>query len=183
MWSLIVEAGKIYHHRYGHFAHDQMVGKPWGSRLKAESATGFIYLLKPTPELWTVNLPHRTQILYLADISLISSFLELSVGSKMIECGTGSGSFSHSIVRTIAPHGHLYTFEYHQERTEKARKEFELHGLSEFITLECRNVCQDGFGLVNLVDSGKFLAMIHYEFFWIYLHLGKRSRSQKKLLM
>ena len=29
---------------------------------------------------------------------------------------TGSGSFSHSIARTIAPSGTLYTFEYHKER-------------------------------------------------------------------
>ena len=35
--------------------------------------------------------------------------------------GTGSGSMSHSLIRTIAPSGHLHTFEFHAERAEKAR--------------------------------------------------------------
>ena len=32
--------------------------------------------------------------------------------------GTGSGSLSHAIVRTIAPAGHLYTYDFHEQRTE-----------------------------------------------------------------
>jgi tRNA (adenine57-N1/adenine58-N1)-methyltransferase len=72
----------------------------------------------------------------------------------MIESGTGSGSFSHSIIRTIAPAGHLYTFEYHKERADKAKKEFDDHGLSDFVTIECRNVCEQGFGLKNAVEAG-----------------------------
>lgn len=42
--------------------------------------TGWVYLLAPTPELWTVVLRHRTQILYVADISMICTFLELKPG-------------------------------------------------------------------------------------------------------
>lgn len=41
---------------------------------------GFVYLLFPTSELWTQALRHRTQILYVADISLITLFLELRPG-------------------------------------------------------------------------------------------------------
>lgn len=83
------------------------------------------------------------------------SYLDLKPGKVMIESGTGSGSFSHSIARTIAPTGHLYTFEYHQERVAVATKEFEEHGLEELVTIECRDVCKNGFGLVNKVDAGK----------------------------
>ena len=37
--------------------------------------------------------------------------------------GTGSGSMSHSLIRTIAPTGHLHTFEFHAERAEIAKYE------------------------------------------------------------
>ena len=66
---------------------------------------GYAYVLYPTPELWTKTLPHRTQIIYATDISLVLLQLELKPGSIVIESGTGSGSLSHSFLRTIAPTG------------------------------------------------------------------------------
>jgi tRNA A58 N-methylase Trm61 len=38
-------------------------------------------------ELWTLALPHRTQILYMADISLIIFELDIKPGSIVIEAG------------------------------------------------------------------------------------------------
>ncbi|KAK5815755.1 tRNA methyltransferase complex subunit Cpd1 [Linnemannia elongata] len=139
--------------KFGNYKHADMIGLQYGTKLGSNTGRGFLFLLYPTPELWTLILPHRTQILYIADISLIMSYLDLKPGKVMIESGTGSGSFSHSIARTIAPTGHLYTFEYHQERVAVATKEFEEHGLEELVTIECRDVCKNGFGLVNKVDA------------------------------
>ena len=58
------------------------IGRSYGSKVDATDGKGFIYVLSPTPELWTQVLKHRTQILYIADISLITSLLELKPGSK-----------------------------------------------------------------------------------------------------
>ncbi|KAG9061514.1 tRNA (adenine-N(1)-)-methyltransferase catalytic subunit trm61 [Linnemannia hyalina] len=139
--------------KFGNYKHADMIGLQYGTKLGSNTGRGFLFLLYPTPELWTLILPHRTQILYIADISLIMSYLDLKPGKVMIESGTGSGSFSHSIARTIAPTGHLYTFEYHQERVAVATKEFEDHGLEGLVTIECRDVCKNGFGLVNKADA------------------------------
>ena len=58
------------------------IGKPLGSRVEStgRGSTGWVYLLAPTPELWTMGLRHRTQILYVADISMVCTFLELKPG-------------------------------------------------------------------------------------------------------
>ncbi|KAG8781237.1 tRNA (adenine-N(1)-)-methyltransferase catalytic subunit trm61 [Ceratobasidium sp. 428] len=151
--SIVVTPGKELNGRYGVYRHADLVGVPYGSKLSSRNGRGFIHVLRPTPELWTLALPHRTQILYHADISYIAMWLAIKPGSVVIEAGTGSGSFSHSVARTIGPTGRLYSFEFHEQRANKARDEFNRHGMSDFVTLEHRNVCKDGFGLQDKVDS------------------------------
>ncbi|ORX53670.1 tRNA methyltransferase complex GCD14 subunit [Hesseltinella vesiculosa] len=148
-----IKSGEETNTRFGVFKHDDLIGKEYGSKVVSSNYKGFIYVLHPTPELWTMVLPHRTQILYLPDISFISTYLDMKPGSRVLECGTGSGSFSHSIARTIAPTGKLYTFEYHEQRTQVAQKEFDDHGLSDLIVLQQRDVCKDGFGLEDAVNA------------------------------
>ncbi|KAG9097694.1 tRNA (adenine-N(1)-)-methyltransferase catalytic subunit trm61 [Ceratobasidium sp. UAMH 11750] len=152
--SIIVTPGKELNGRYGVYRHADLVGVPYGSKVPSRNGRGFIHVLRPTPELWTLALPHRTQILYHADISYITMWLAIKPGSVVIEAGTGSGSFSHSVARTVGPTGKLHSFEFHEQRANKARDEFNRHGMSDFVTLEHRNVCKDGFGLQDEVDSG-----------------------------
>ncbi|RCH87588.1 tRNA (adenine-N(1)-)-methyltransferase catalytic subunit trm61 [Rhizopus azygosporus] len=153
MIPITIKKDQEFNNRFGTYKHNDIIGKEFGSKMVSSNYKGFVYLLHPTPELWTLVLPHRTQILYLADISFISTLLELKPGVSMIESGTGSGSFSHSIARTIAPHGKLYTFEYHEERAKLAEVEFKAHGYGDIIKVHHRDVCKDGFQLENLVDA------------------------------
>ncbi|GAA5982536.1 hypothetical protein JCM10908_006689 [Rhodotorula pacifica] len=151
--SELVTRDKEIQSRYGHFRHADMVGKPWGTKLASSNGRGFVFLLKPTPELWTQALPHRTQILYLPDIAFITSHLDVKAGTQVIEAGTGSGSFSHSLARTVGKEGKVHSFEYHQERYGKAKIEFKEHALSDIITVKHRDVYKDGFELENEVDA------------------------------
>jgi len=112
----------IYQTKYGSLKAMDLVGKRFGS--KVQLSKGYGYVLQPTPELWTKCLPHRTQILYSTDISMILLQLELKPGSVVVESGTGSGSLSHAIARTVAPSGHLHTFDFHEDRVSRARQEF-----------------------------------------------------------
>ena len=55
------------------------------------------------------------------------------------------GSLTHSLVRSIAPHGHVYTFEFNEVRAEAAAKEIVEHGLTEQCTVTHRDIEADGF--------------------------------------
>lgn len=100
-----------------------LVGLKYGS--KVELTRGWCYVLHPTPELWTLTLPHRTQIIYTPDASLIVQGLELKPGSVVIESGTGSGSLTHCLSRAVIPSGHVYTFDFHSGRVDIANEEFQ----------------------------------------------------------
>ncbi|XP_063146443.1 tRNA (adenine(58)-N(1))-methyltransferase catalytic subunit TRMT61A [Candoia aspera] len=153
MFPVKVQHGGKTQTKYGVIRHStDLIGKQYGSKVTC-SKGGWVYILHPTPELWTLNLRHRTQILYSTDISLITMMLELKPGSIVCESGTGSGSLSHAIIRTIAPTGHLYTVEFHQQRAEKAIEEFEEHKVGHLVTVKTQDVCKNGFGITNIANA------------------------------
>ncbi|KAH9480720.1 tRNA (adenine(58)-N(1))-methyltransferase catalytic subunit TRM61 [Psilocybe cubensis] len=150
---LTITPGRDFNTKFGNFKQDHFIGVPYGSKVPSRSGRGFVHILRPTPELWTVALPHRTQILYVADIAFVTAYLGIRPGSRVVEAGTGSASFSHSVARTIGAKGHLYSYEFHEARYIKAKEEFARHGLESTITLTHRNVCKDGFTVVDAVDA------------------------------
>lgn len=134
----------VHQTTYGALKVADLIGKKFGTKVRL--SRGYAFVLYPTPQLWTKCLPHRTQILYATDISLIIQQLDLRPGSVVVESGTGSGSLSHSLIRTVAPNGHLYTFDFHQDRVDVATQEFKDHKVDKFVTAQRRDVCGEGFG-------------------------------------
>ncbi|XP_047068970.1 tRNA (adenine(58)-N(1))-methyltransferase catalytic subunit trmt61a-like [Lolium rigidum] len=157
MRAVTVAADGVLQNRFGVFRHADWLGRHFGSKVFSsaggggggkfarKAGGGFVHLLAPTPELWTLVLSHRTQILYIADISLVVAYLELVPGCVVLESGTGSGSLTTSLARAVAPQGHVYTFDFHDQRAASAREDFEKNGLSSLITVAVRDIQGEGF--------------------------------------
>ncbi|CAJ1978433.1 unnamed protein product [Sphenostylis stenocarpa] len=144
MKAVTVSEGTVLQNRFGIFKHSDWLGKPFGSKVFSNKG-GYVYLLYPTPELWTLVLSHRTQILYIADISFVVMYLEIVPGCLVLESGTGSGSLTTSLARAVAPTGHVYTFDFHEQRAGSARDDFERTGLSNLVTVRVRDIQGEGF--------------------------------------
>ncbi|KAI3387043.1 hypothetical protein SNEBB_008295 [Seison nebaliae] len=129
---------------FGKITYELLIRRKYGSTIKLSK--GFVHLLRLDPVLWTKMIPHRTQILYSHDNSLISNLLDVRPGKTIVECGTGSGSLTHTLIHGVAPHGKVLTFDFHEERVEKAIEEFAEHHLSDCVEVRKRNICQEGFG-------------------------------------
>ena len=150
---LLIERDKRYQLTAGYFNHNDIIGKPFGCRMFSHNKKSTMTLLAPTPELWTLSLPHRTQILYATDISLVCLMLELSPGSVVVETGTGSGSLTHALARAVGDTGHVHTHEFHAQRCQAAEEEFKSHGLSGAVTSYHRNTCVDGFAVEGVANA------------------------------
>ncbi|KAL2941230.1 hypothetical protein RDABS01_029580 [Bienertia sinuspersici] len=144
MKAVKVTEGCVMQNRFGVFKHSDWIGKPFGSKVFSNK-NGFVYLLAPTPELWTLVLSHRTQILYIADISFVVMYLEIVPGCLVLESGTGSGSLTTSLARAVAPTGHVYTFDFHEQRAASAREDFEKTGVNSLVTVGVRDIQGEGF--------------------------------------
>jgi len=133
----------IFSNRNGHFHHNDFLNKPYGCKIRSRNRQGFgfVYILRPTSELWARSLNHRTQIIHELDASVIVSYLKVRPNMIVCESGTGSGSMSHAFLRTIAPYGHLHTYEFNKARAEAAREEFRKNKCNHLVTVYHRDVC------------------------------------------
>lgn len=147
---------------------DSNTTAPQAAAAKKQSKTslsaaqsGFVHILQPTPEIWTSSLPHRTQVVYTPDYSYILQRIRARPGTRLIEAGAGSGSFTHASARAVyngapsasddssSPTGKVFSFEFHEQRFDKMKKEIQQHGLSTLVEVNHRDVYHEGF----LVDG------------------------------
>lgn len=136
---------EILNNKWGSFHHDDVLGKEFGVTWHSRAAPhGWVYALSPTPELWARALPHRTQIVHELDASMVVFMLGLKPGHVVCESGTGSGAMSTTIMRSIAPSGHLHTFEFNESRVDAATAEFRQNGVGHLCTVRHRDVCGKG---------------------------------------
>ncbi|KAM7198082.1 S-adenosyl-L-methionine-dependent methyltransferase [Naviculisporaceae sp. PSN 640] len=147
------------------------------------ASSGFIHILPPTPELWTLSLPHRTQVVYTPDYSYILHRIRARPGTVLIEAGAGSGSFSHASVRAVyngypnydgKKKGKVFSYEFHEERYHKMKKEIQTHGLEELVQLTHRDVYNGGF-LIDGKSPGASAIFLDLPSPWEALpHLSRR---------
>jgi len=158
--SVTLKAGETYCHRFGAFRHNDIIGKPYGSKIfSTGKKDGFCYILRANfPDLWCCGpLEHLTQIIYPLDISQICFYLELSPGKRVIESGTGSGSLSLGFARCIYPSGRLDTFEFNEERARSVKAHFEFLQLQDVIHSHQRDVINEGFDVPDGCADAVFL--------------------------
>ena len=141
----ILEKGGLFQNKNGHFRHDDMYGKPYGSKIHNMKNTGFIIMLSFVANLWESCINRLTQILFNPDISMIMTLLNIRKDSIIYESGTGSGCLSTNMSQVLQNSGHLYTFEFNKERADKLREVFKTINLINTITIIHRDVVENGF--------------------------------------
>lgn len=151
------------------------------------ASSGFVYILRPTPELWTSCLPHRTQVVYTPDYSYILQRIRARPGSRLIEAGAGSGSFTHASARAVyngyprAPGhrmGKVFSFEFHEPRFQKMQDEIKNHSLEGIVHITHRDVYKDGF-LVEGKSPEATSVFLDLPAPWEALHHLSRRRTQR----
>jgi precorrin-6B methylase 2 len=63
----------------------------------------------------------------------------------VVESGTGSGSLTHALARSVGPTGKVFTFEFSEDRVNKARAEFASHRLTDRVICTHRDAVASGF--------------------------------------
>lgn len=136
----LTPGAELQTHR-GVVRHDDLIGRPWGSRVMTHLGAPF-YLLQPSLADLLSNLPRTTQILYPKDIGFILVMMGIGPGKRVIEAGSGSGSLTIALAYAVGPQGKVYSYEVRPEMQALARKNVARLGLSERVEFKLRDLAQ-----------------------------------------
>lgn len=143
----LVPDGRFETHR-GILNHNDLIGKPWGSRVLTHMDSPFV-LLQPSLADILVETRRNTQIMYPKDIGFILVTMDIVPGKHILEAGTGSGSFTTALAFAVGPQGRVTTYESRPEFQYLAHKNLDRLGLADRVDFKLRDIAE-GFDERNM---------------------------------
>lgn len=138
-WVVKVEEGKKFHSHRGIVDLGGLVGKPYGS----EVSTTLGAKLRAMPADYLDHLERiarQTQVIYPKDMAYIALMANVRSGSRVLECGTGSGALTSYLAGLVRPNGRVITYEVREEFQANARKNIEKLGLSDSVEFKLKDI-------------------------------------------
>jgi len=143
-----LQDGEIFETHRGILAHDDLIGKQWGSQVFSHLGNPF-FLLQPALGDLITSTRRTTQILYPKDIGFILVTMGIGPGQHILEAGTGSGAMTTALANAVGPQGHVTTYEVRPEMLNLARKNLSNLGLEERVTFKLADI-KNGFEERNI---------------------------------
>jgi tRNA (adenine57-N1/adenine58-N1)-methyltransferase len=102
-------------------------------------------ILKPTVYELIKGVKRQTQIMYPKEIGYVLLKLGVQPGSRVIECGTGSGGLTLALATYVGDTGRVYTYERREEFYKLAQKNLARVGLSHRVEQHLGDIEETGF--------------------------------------
>jgi len=138
-----LKAGAVFQTHRGELNHDDIIGKPWGSRLYSHTGSPF-FLMRPGLADIITEIKRNTQIIYPKDIGYIAMVMGIGPGVHVMEAGTGSGALTTAFAFLIGDTGKVTSYEQREQMQNLARNNLERVGLLDRVNLKLGDVA-DGF--------------------------------------
>lgn len=121
---LVLAMGHAFHTHRGSVAHDDLIGQPEGSVVRASGGTQYI-ALRPLLADYTVSMSRGATVVYPKDAAQIVGLADIFPGAKVLEAGAGSGALSCWLLRAVGENGDLLSYERRADFAEIARRNVE----------------------------------------------------------
>lgn len=102
-------------------------------------------ILKPTVYELIKGVKRQTQIMYPKEIGYLLLKLGVTPGSRIIECGTGSGGLTLALATYVGDTGKVYTYERREEFYKNAAKNLARVGLAHRVEQHLCDIEETGF--------------------------------------
>lgn len=143
-----LEAGKVLQTHKGALPHDDLIGRPWGSRVTTHLGHTYL-LLFPSLNERILHLRRISQIVYPKEAGYILLKMNIGPGSRVIEAGTGSGALTMVLAHAVRPNGRVYSYEVRPDMQRLARRNLRGAGLEDVVEFKLRDIAE-GFDEVGV---------------------------------
>jgi tRNA (adenine57-N1/adenine58-N1)-methyltransferase len=123
---LVLSMGQAFHTHRGSVAHDDLIGQPEGSVVRASGGTQYI-ALRPLLADYTVSMARGATVVYPKDAAQIIAMADIFPGARVIEAGAGSGALTCWLLRAVGESGTLVSYERRADFAEIARRNVEAY--------------------------------------------------------
>ncbi len=139
---LQVDENKIFGTHKGNINLQELIGKEYG--ITVYTTKGSFAVVRPTIYDFIKRIKRQTQIIYPKDIGYIILRLGITSGSRVIECGTGSGSLATAFAFAVKPFGRVYSYEKREEFQKLAMENLKRAGVEDYVVLKLKDA-REGF--------------------------------------
>ena len=136
-----LQAGELQHTHRGLIPHDDLIGQTPGTPMSTHLGSPYV-ALPPSLHDIIMSIRRRSQIVYPKDIGYILLKLNVGPGSRVLECGTGSGALSIALAHAVRPDGRVYSYEQREDMLDTARNNLMNAGLLEWVELKQRDAAE-----------------------------------------
>jgi tRNA (adenine57-N1/adenine58-N1)-methyltransferase len=147
-----------------------LIGKRFGEEIKTTLDRN-LWLLRPVTLDYIMKSERRTQIVYPKDFAYIFVRSGIRHGSKILECGTGSGALTSFFASIVSPDGLVHTFEEREEFYAIARKNVQKAGFESLVKFENLNLLDAN----DIMSSNYDLALLDTGDPWTLLPIAHRA--------
>jgi tRNA (adenine57-N1/adenine58-N1)-methyltransferase len=139
-----LQVGGVQHTHHGLIYHDALIGQPPGGESTTHLGYPFV-ALPPSLHDVIMSIQRISQIVYPKEIGYILLKLNIGPGSRVVECGTGSGALTIALAHAVRPDGRVFSYEKRDDMLRVAAKNLANAGLQEVVELKQRDVTDAGF--------------------------------------
>jgi tRNA (adenine57-N1/adenine58-N1)-methyltransferase catalytic subunit len=136
-----LKAGAVFQTHRGEIQHDEIIGKPWGSRLASHTGNPF-FLTRPGLADLITNIKRNTQIIYPKDIGYAVMTMGIGPGMHVLEAGTGSGALTTAFAFFVGNSGKVISYEARDQMQNLARNNLARVGLLDRVDLKLGDIAE-----------------------------------------
>jgi tRNA (adenine57-N1/adenine58-N1)-methyltransferase len=130
-----LRADGVFQTHRGELQHNDIIGKPWGTRLYSHTGQPFFLMCPGLADL-IKDTRRNTQIMYPKDIGYIVMVMGIGPGTHVLEAGTGSGALTTAFAFFVGQTGRVTTYDRREQMQNLARKNLAKLDLSEMVTFK-----------------------------------------------